>query len=66
MWIGGETNGITSNVTALVNQHVMYGIPVNAKFLQEITGYSPDRWLYLDSRTLCQYEIPPEGFIITR
>jgi hypothetical protein len=66
MWIGGETGGISSNFTALVNQHVMYGIPVDAKFLQEITGHTPDRWMYLDIRTLAQREIPPGGFIIAQ
>jgi len=66
MWIGGETNGVSTNFTALVNQHVMYGVPVNAKFLQEITGHTPDRWMYLDSRTLHEHEIPLNGFIIAR
>jgi hypothetical protein len=66
MWIGAETNGISRNCTALVNESVMYGVPVDAKFLTEVTGHNPDRWMYLDTRTLAQYEIPPSGFIIAR
>jgi hypothetical protein len=64
MWIGADINGCSQNYTALVNENVMYGVPVNSKFLSEVTGCNPDRWLYLDSRTLHQLEIPPEGFII--
>jgi hypothetical protein len=66
MWIGGEKNNISRNFTAVVNQNVIYGVVIDAKFLTEVTGYTADRWLYLDSRTLHEHEIPPAGFIITR
>ena len=66
MWIGVElTDGSVKTLTELVDSSIEYGDCVNVKFLETISGIEDaERWVYLDSKTLKEEEIPTEGLII--
>jgi hypothetical protein len=66
LWIGAELpNKQIITLTDEINHAIDYGDCVDEAFLQSCTKvYLVDRWLYLDSATLVEKEIPPEGLLI--
>jgi hypothetical protein len=66
MWVGVETaNGAIISLTEIVDTSIEYGDCVDAEFLEELSGIrNAKRWIYLDSKTLKEEEIPTVGLII--
>lgn len=64
LWIGAELNDETISVTQMINETIKYGDCVDSKYLTNHTDIVPDRWLYLDSKTLDKVEFPSEGLLI--
>lgn len=66
MWIGAQLpDGSMKTLTELVDISVEYGDCVTSEFLEAITEIdNAVRWVYLDSKTLKEEEIPTEGLII--
>jgi len=69
LWIGAKfkNNSTLVSYTTVVNDVVTYGDIVTSDFLSEITSNDPstiDTWIYIDSTTLEETEIPTEGLII--
>ena len=66
LWIGAELdNNIVTTVTDQINDEVQYGDRVNEDYLVDVTRiFNAKRWLYLDSQTLKEEEIPLSGLVI--
>lgn len=65
LWVGANySNTRTETVTEIINQHVKEGMIVTPEFLSEITGYFPNTWKYVDSKTLEEREFPSNGIVI--
>lgn len=66
LWIGAEMkSGVIITLTDDINKIVKYGDIVTSNYLQSYTELkNVKRWLYLDSVTLIEQEIPTSGLII--
>lgn len=66
MWIGAETAGGTIlTLTEIVDSTVEYGDCVTPAFLESLTDVqNAKRWIYLDSKTFREEEIPTVGLLI--
>lgn len=66
LWIGAEMkSGVIITLTEDINKVVSYGDTVTPFFLESYTELkNVKRWLYLDSLTLLEQEIPPSGLVI--
>jgi len=66
LWIGAEMkSGVIITLTEDINKVVNYGDTVTPFFLESYTELkNVKRWLYLDSLTLLEQEIPPSGLLI--
>lgn len=66
MWIGVElVDGSITTLTEIVETTIEYGDNITPTFLQTLTGIgNAKRWLYLDSKTLKEEEIPTDGLLI--
>lgn len=66
LWIGAEMkSGIIVTLTEDINKIVNYGDVVTPKYLEVYTELkNVKRWLYLDTITLIEQEIPTSGLII--
>ena len=66
LWIGAELeSGSILTVTEIVNKYVASGDVVTADYLYNVTLVpSVKRWLYLDTKTLNEQEIPTDGIVI--
>jgi len=66
LWIGAkyDEDDRTMTATHLVNESVTWGDCVDSQFLDYCTSMGPDRWVYLDTKTLEEKEFPSEGLLI--
>jgi hypothetical protein len=66
MWIGVETeSGKIITLTEMLESSIEYGDCITPKFLKAFTGIQDaKRWIYLDSKTFKEEEIPTVGLII--
>ena len=66
LWVGAElTDDSIVTLTEDINLVVQPGDVVTAKYLKAYTELSNvKRWLYLNSQTLTEEEIPPQGLVI--
>jgi len=66
LWIGAETrDDEIISLTETINLIVQPGDIVTSKYLKAYTELTNvKRWLYLDSVTLKEQEIPPHGLVI--
>jgi hypothetical protein len=66
MWVGVElTDGTIKTLTEIVDTSIEYGDCVTPQFLKTLSGIQDaNRWIYLDSKTLKEEEIPADGLII--
>ena len=66
LWIGVETtNGNILTLTEIVDSAIECGDTVSPQFLEVLSGVrNAKRWIYLDSKTLKEDEIPADGLII--
>lgn len=66
LWIGVETmDGSILTHTEVIDEIVEYGDCVTPELLESLTDVrNVKRWIYLDSKTLKEKEIPAEGLII--
>lgn len=66
LWLGAEMkSGVILTITEDINKIVNYGDTVTPMFLESYTEFkNVKRWLYLDSVTLIEQEIPPSGLVI--
>jgi hypothetical protein len=66
MWIGAVYADLEPPVdcTYMVNPMINYGMTVTTEFLENITGYTPLSWKYLDSKSLEEKDFPSAGFVI--
>jgi len=66
LWIGAEMkSGVIITLTEDINKIVNYGDIITPFFLESYTELkNVKRWLYLDSLTLLEQEIPPSGLVI--
>ncbi len=66
LWIGVELkDDKIETITELVNTNVEYGDAITIEHLEALTNIKDaKRWLYLDSKTLNEQEIPAEGLVI--
>jgi len=66
LWIGAEMNsGVIITLTEDINKIANYGDIITPFFLESYTELKKvKRWLYLDSVTLIEQEIPPSGLVI--
>lgn len=66
MWVGAEMhNNSIITVTDTLNNAVQSGDLITSTYLKNLTKLSSvKRWLYLDSMTLKEDEIPTEGILI--
>jgi hypothetical protein len=66
LWIGAlyPNAETTIDCTYLVDLNVTYGMTVTTEWLENITGYTPLTWKYLDAKSLEEKEFPSSGFVI--
>lgn len=66
LWVGAELmNGKIETLTEIVNSSVEYDDVITPLFLEELTELqNVKRWMYLDSTTLNEQEIPAIGLVI--
>ena len=66
MWIGAlyPNAETTIDCTYMVDLNVTYGMTVTTDWLELVTGYRPQTWKYLDSKSLEEKEFPSSGFVI--
>ena len=66
LWLGAELkNNMIISLTDDINKVVMYGDLVTPDYLESYTELgNVRRWLYLDSKTLIEKEIPTKGLLI--
>jgi len=66
MWIGAiYPDGAPSvDCTHIVDLNVSCGMTVTKEWLEVVTGYSPQTWKYLDSKSLEEKEFPSAGIVI--
>jgi hypothetical protein len=66
MWIGAVyPDGVPSiDCTNMVDPNISYGMTVTTEWLELVTGYSPQTWKYLDSKSLEEKEFPSAGIVI--
>ena len=65
LWIGAKyDNGDTFSLTSVVNDYVSWGDVVDTQYLDDCTELQPDRWIYLDPKTLEEKDFPSEGLLI--
>jgi len=66
MWIGAMYSESERCVdcTYMVDPMVTYGMTVTPEWLENITGYTPLTWKYLDAKSLEEKEFPSSGLVI--
>ena len=66
LWIGAElTDGNITSLTDLVNGSVEYDDVITPSYLEDISNVeNAKRWVYVDSKTLKEEEIPAHGLVI--
>jgi hypothetical protein len=66
LWVGAElNNGEIVTVIEELNAEIRYGDRINEDYLVDLTRiFNARRWLYLNSETLKEEEIPLEGLVI--
>ena len=66
MWIGAVYADSKPSIdcTYMVDPMITYGMTVTTEWLENITGYTPLTWKYLDAKSLEEKEFPSEGFVI--
>ena len=66
LWIGAELrNNMIISLTDDINKIVDYGDIITPYYLESYTELgNVRRWLYLDSKTLIEKEIPTDGLVI--
>jgi hypothetical protein len=66
MWIGAmyAESEPCVDCTYMVDPMITYGMTVTTEWLENITGYTPVTWKYLDSKSLEEKEFPSSGIVI--
>jgi hypothetical protein len=66
MWIGAvfPDSDTVVDCTNMVDKTITYGMFVSTDWLEFATGYAPQSWKYLDSKSLEEKDFPSSGFII--
>uniref|UniRef100_A0A6C0KGV0 Uncharacterized protein n=1 Tax=viral metagenome TaxID=1070528 RepID=A0A6C0KGV0_9ZZZZ len=66
MWIGAvfPNSDISVDCTHMVDPTISYGMTVTTDWLENVTGYTPQSWKYLDSKSLEEKEFPSSGIVI--
>jgi len=66
LWIGAVfPNSETSiDCTHMIDPTITYGMTVTTDWLENVTGYTPVTWKYLDAKSLEEKEFPSSGIVI--
>jgi hypothetical protein len=66
LWIGAvfPKSETSIDCTHLIDPTITYGMTVTTDWLENVTGYTPVTWKYLDSKSLEEKEFPSSGIVI--